>query len=89
MKQWLTRRVEWLDANFGYTAPEIPDDPPAPMPGDVNGDGQINIADINALIDIILGGMVDEETMIRADVNEDLEVTIGDITAIIDLILNP
>ena len=89
LKQWLTRRVEWLDANFGYTAPEIPDDPPAPMPGDVNGDGQINIADINALIDIILGGMVDEETMIRADVNEDLEVTIGDITAIIDLILNP
>ena len=24
--------------------------------GDVNGDGEINIADINALLDLILGG---------------------------------
>ena len=89
LKEWLTKRVEWLDKNFGYTAPDIPDDPPSPLTGDVNGDRQINIADVNVLIDIILGGKMDEETMARADVNEDGEVTIGDITAVVDLILNP
>ena len=47
-----------------------------------------NIADINLLIDIILGGKVDEETMARADVNEDGEITLGDIAAVLDIIFN-
>ena len=57
------------------------------LQGDVNGDGEVNIADVNALIDIILGGGADAETMARADVNEDLEVNIADINALIDIIL--
>lgn len=55
--------------------------------GDVNGDGEVNIADVNALIDIILGGGADSATMLRADVNEDHEVNIADINALIDIIL--
>ena len=31
------------------------------MKGDVNGDGEVNISDVNALIDIILNGGIDEE----------------------------
>ena len=52
-------------------------------PGDVNGDGEINIADINALIDVILSG----EIQPAADVNGDGEVNIADINAVIDIIL--
>jgi len=52
--------------------------------GDVNGDNEINIADINALIDLILTGGSND----RADVNGDGEINIADINAVIDLILN-
>jgi len=55
-----------------------------PMAGDVNGDGEVNIADINALIDHILVGT----TSVAADVNGDSETNIADINAVIDLILN-
>ena len=57
--------------------------------GDVNGDGEVNIADVNVLINIILndGQGVDEQTMQRADVNEDNEVTLADINSLIDIIL--
>ena len=51
--------------------------------GDVNGDGEVNIADVNALLAIIMsGGMLP-----AADVNVDDEVNIADINAVIDIIL--
>ena len=56
------------------------------VPGDVNGDGDVNIGDINALISIILGG--EDNTSGRSDVNGDGDVNIGDINAVIALILN-
>ena len=62
---------------------------PNGLRGDVNGDGEVNIADVNALLDIVLGGQVDEDTRARADVNADDEVNIADINAVIELILNP
>ena len=52
--------------------------------GDVNGDGEMNIADINALIDMILGGQVSA----TGDVNGDNEVNIADINTVISLILS-
>ena len=57
------------------------------MRGDVNGDGEVNIADINALIDIIMGDEADDITLIRADVNSDGEINIADINAIIEIIM--
>ena len=54
--------------------------------GDVNGDGEVNIADINAVIDIILTG---SGNALTADVNTDGEVNIADVNTIIDLILAP
>ena len=58
--------------------------------GDVNNDKEVNIADVMATIDIILGttSAVDAATLIRADVNRDNEVLIADVNAIIELILN-
>ena len=51
--------------------------------GDVNGDGEINIADINAVIDMILSGTISPS----GDVNGDSEVNIADVNTLIDLIL--
>ncbi len=55
--------------------------------GDVNGDGEVNIADINAELDLILNGSTDADTMKRADVNSDSEANIADVNMIIDIIL--
>ena len=52
--------------------------------GDVNHDLEVNIADVNAVIDIILGG---NDDTIAADVNGDGEINIADINAVIDIIL--
>ena len=53
-------------------------------PGDVNGDGEVNIADVNALIGMILSG----QTQPSGDVNGDNEVNIADVNALIGKILN-
>lgn len=55
----------------------------ASIKGDVNNDGEVNIADINVVIDIILTGV----GTARADVNGDREVSIADINTLIDIIL--
>ena len=54
-----------------------------PIRGDVNGDGEVNIADVNAIIGKILSGVNDHE----GDVNGDGEVNIADVNAVIDIIL--
>ena len=54
--------------------------------GDVNDDGEVNIADINAIIDLILSGN-DISTNRLADVNNDSEISIADANAIIDIIV--
>ena len=53
--------------------------------GDVNGDDEVNIADVNALLDMILKGVQDPV----GDVNGDGEVGISDVNYLIELILNP
>lgn len=58
----------------------------ADLPGDVNHDGEVNIADINAIINILLGKDVDGQTIERADVNGDGEVNIADANAVIKII---
>ena len=56
-----------------------------PLDCDVNGDGEVNIADVNCVIDVILGGNDIYEG--RADVNRDDEINIADVNAVIDKIL--
>ena len=68
-------------------------EPPAPDPfaldvGDVNGDGEVTIGDITALIDILLGGFANYDTRHRSDVNFDKEMTIADVTTLIDFLLS-
>ena len=53
------------------------------VPADVNHDGEVNIADVNAVIGVILTGTM----MYSPDVNLDGEVNIADVNAVIDVIL--
>lgn len=57
------------------------------LKGDVNGDGSVNISDVNVLISIILGATLDADTMKRADVNEDGSINISDVNEVIAIIL--
>ena len=56
----------------------------AAIKGDVNGDGEVSISDVNAVIDMILTS----DPEISGDVDGDGEVGISDVNAVIDLILN-
>ncbi|MBP3211398.1 MAG: dockerin type I repeat-containing protein [Prevotella sp.] len=53
--------------------------------GDVNGDTKVTIADVTALVNVILG-----KTTANAacDVNGDTKVTIADVTALVNIILS-
>ena len=52
-------------------------------PGDVNGDGEVNIGDINSVVNAILNDITDE----AYDVNGDGEINIADINVIVQNIL--
>lgn len=55
--------------------------------GDVNCDGEVSVADITALIAILLEEDVPEEWMNNADVNGDGEISIADVTSLVSLVV--
>ena len=55
--------------------------------GDVNDDGNIDNADVTALVNIILGKDDGSYNAAVADVNGDGEITIADVTALVNIIL--
>lgn len=57
------------------------------LKGDVNGDGTVSVADINAIINVILSPSPTDEQRARADVDRDGAVTVADINAVIGVIL--
>jgi len=58
-----------------------------PLVGDVNGDGAVDVSDVNAIVNVILGNVKASVYEGRADVNGDGAVDVSDINAIISLIL--
>ena len=54
--------------------------------GDVDGSGNVNISDVTALIDLLLGGGTISNP--AADCNQDGSVNISDVTALIDYLLS-
>ena len=57
----------------------------AGLRGDVNGDGQVKIDDVTALINLLLSGNTSAPA---ADCNQDGKVAIGDVTALINYLLS-
>ena len=53
--------------------------------GDVNGDGRVNVSDVSALINMILG--LEPMNKTTADVNNDGRVNVSDVAALINIIL--
>ncbi|MDO4510988.1 MAG: phosphodiester glycosidase family protein [Bacteroidales bacterium] len=57
----------------------------APVKGDVNGDGEVNVSDVTALINRILGTASYPDAV--CDINADGQVNVSDVTALINMIL--
>ena len=55
------------------------------LKGDVNGDGKVNVSDVTALINMIMGITTMDATV--ADVNGDGKVNVSDVSALINIIL--
>lgn len=53
--------------------------------GDVNGDGEVNVSDVTALVNMILG--VQEKDEARADVDGNGVINVSDVTALVNIIL--
>ena len=70
-----------MDEQLGF-------DPNALVLGDVNGDGEVDISDVTALIDYVLTGSAAGIDLEAADCNHDTAVDISDVTALIGFILN-
>ena len=62
-------------------------DKPINQKGDVNGDGQVNVADVTALVNIVLGKDTTPHDTATVDVNGDGQVNVADVTALVNLIL--
>ena len=75
--QWLRERADYVRNALLATYQAA---------GDINGDKEVNIGDVTALTDIILGGIPDASAHQRADVNNDGEITIADIGQLLQLI---
>lgn len=61
--------------------------PKTTLLGDVNNDGKVTIADVTALVNILLGKDASGYDRDAADVNEDKDVTIADVVALVKMIL--
>ncbi|MBR1881941.1 MAG: dockerin type I repeat-containing protein [Muribaculaceae bacterium] len=84
----LTQKCGWL----GDTSTEVrggidihPDAELPPLTGDVNGDGDVDVADANLLINMVLGSTKANSV---ADVNGDGSVDVADVNTLINIILN-
>ena len=91
------RRELTLDPNFTGDAVKLSarsittitlDAPEMFEHGDVNGDGSVDITDVNTIANILLGNDVASKYDNRADVNTDGIIDITDINALINIILH-
>ena len=62
--------------------------PKTTLLGDVNNDGEVTIADVTALVNILLGKDASGYDLDAADANEDGDVTIADVVALVKMILS-
>ena len=76
------RNKYWLPKEYNGSAWV---DMTASLRGDVDGDSSVNISDVTALIDLLLGSGTASPS---ADCNQDSSVNISDVTALIDYLLS-
>ncbi|MBO4870579.1 MAG: hypothetical protein J5565_01180 [Muribaculaceae bacterium] len=76
----LTVNLDAMELIIGAEQPEYPR-------GDVNGDGKVDVADVNAAINIILEMKQPSDYVGNADITGDGKVDVSDVNAIINIIL--
>ena len=75
-------------ANWGRFANIVSEQVVNPvMTGDVNGDSNVNVADVTMLINIVLSGNASASSNPAADVNNDGYLNISDVTMLINMVL--
>ncbi|MCQ2288832.1 MAG: glycosyl hydrolase family 18 protein [Muribaculaceae bacterium] len=57
------------------------------LKGDVDGNGSVDVSDVNALINIVLGKNVPDDFKGKSDVNGDLNVDVSDLNETLNIIL--
>ncbi len=75
MANFMNVKTAWLDEQWHNFV----------LPGDVNGDGKVNVSDVTALVNMIL--RIEPTNFDTADVNGDRRVNTSDLTALINIIL--
>ena len=81
IKTYLNQRFEYLDAKFKELAAS------STRKGDINGDGEVNVADVTTLVDYILGKNPTNCNESACDINGDNEINVSDVTSLVDIIL--
>ena len=75
----------WLTSTQAGNTTKVYIDRWAKATGDINGDGEVNVSDVTALINKILGSSTYSDAV--CDINGDGEINVSDVTALINLIL--
>ena len=81
IKDYLTERFVYLDTKFKELAAS------STRKGDINGDGEVNVADVTTLVDYILGKNPTNCNESACDINGDNEINVSDVTSLVDIIL--
>ncbi|MBO4870613.1 MAG: CotH kinase family protein [Muribaculaceae bacterium] len=76
MKDWIVQRLAWMDKELEFTL----------LPGDINGDGLVDVGDVNVIINIILELNDALSYPGKSDLNDDGKVDISDVGEIINII---
>ena len=77
----------WTHASIFVDGVKITSTPELMKPGDVNGDGVVDVADVNAAINIILELKTQDDYQGNADLSGDGKVDVSDVNQIINIIL--
>lgn len=81
IKDYLNQRFVYLDTKFKELAAS------STRKGDINGDGEVNVADVTTLVDYILGKNPTNCNESACDINGDNEINVSDVTSLVDIIL--
>lgn len=81
IKDYLNQRFVYLDTKFKELAAS------STRKGDINGDGEVNVADVTTLVDYILGKSPTNCNESACDINGDNEINVSDVTSLVDIIL--
>lgn len=73
----------YQNANEWKTFFFISDSETEPSDGDVNGDGEVSIADVTALVTLVMSGSSND----NSDINGDGETSIADVTTLVNMVM--